>query len=134
MRILTNCFCQIILMFALIVPVLPVSLIHSRTHGVIFISTYRPFYSVLEAIRKHSPSCKFISISSAAVYGNPEVLPVSESSKVKPLSPYGWHKHYTEMICGEFYTYFKIPTCSVRIFSAYGPDCANNFSGIGFRK
>jgi len=60
-------FCQIILMFALIVPVLPVSLIHSRTHGVIFISTYRPFIVFLEAIRKHSPSCKFISISSAAV-------------------------------------------------------------------
>src|SRR5882762_4640578 len=91
-------------------------------------------YSVLEAIRKHSPSCKFISISSAAVYGNPEVLPVSESSKVKPLSPYGWHKHYTEMICGEFYTYFKIPTCSVRIFSAYGPGLRKQLFWDWFQK
>jgi len=78
-------------------------------------------YSILEAIRKNTPSCKFINLSSAAVYGNPAELPVAESSDTKPLSPYGCHKLYAELICDEFYRYYGIPTCSVRIFSAYGP-------------
>lgn len=81
----------------------------------------RNIYVILDAIRKHQPSCKFLNLSSAAVYGNPDSLPVTEQMPSKPLSPYGWHKYYAEMICHEFYSYFNIATCSVRIFSAFGP-------------
>lgn len=78
-------------------------------------------FSLLEAIRKHNPTCKFLNLSSAAVYGNPETLPVQESTPSGALSPYGWHKRYSELICQEFHTFFNIPTCSLRIFSAFGP-------------
>jgi len=78
-------------------------------------------FNLLEAIRKHNPSCKFINLSSAAVYGDPEHLPVSESSPSHPLSPYGWHKFYSEMICQEFVNFYNLKACSVRIFSAFGP-------------
>lgn len=78
-------------------------------------------YKVLDSIRKHQPTCKFVNLSSAAVYGNPASLPVDESFPVEPLSPYGSHKLYSELICKEFYSYFNIKTCSLRIFSAYGP-------------
>jgi len=81
----------------------------------------RNVYLILEAIRKHQPACKFLNLSSAAVYGNPARLPVTENMLPQPLSPYGWHKYYSEMICREFYSYFKILTCSIRIFSAFGP-------------
>jgi UDP-glucose 4-epimerase len=77
-------------------------------------------FKILESISRHQPQCKFLNLSSAAVYGNPEVLPIKETSPVKPLSPYGWHKHYAEQVCREFTTIKKIPTCSIRIFSAYG--------------
>jgi UDP-glucose 4-epimerase len=76
---------------------------------------------MLEAIRKHSAACKFVNLSSAAVYGGVESLPVHESSPCNPISPYGHHKLYAEMICKEFTTYFGLKTCSLRIFSAYGP-------------
>lgn len=76
---------------------------------------------VLEAIRKHGNYCRFINMSSAAVYGNPEKLPISESFSCTPLSPYGKHKLFAEEICKEYYEYFGIKTCSLRIFSAYGP-------------
>lgn len=76
---------------------------------------------MLEAIRKYQPRCKFVNLSSAAIYGNPSMLPVSESAEVKPLSPYGWNKYYAEQLCDQYFRLFAIPTCSLRIFSAFGP-------------
>lgn len=78
-------------------------------------------FKLLEAIRKHAPHCKFITMSSAAVYGNPESLPIRESQQIMPVSPYGYHKVMAEMICEEYSKYWNIQTCCLRIFSAYGP-------------
>jgi UDP-glucose 4-epimerase len=78
-------------------------------------------FLLLEAIRIHNPGCKFINISSAAVYGNPVELPVKETQDLNPLSPYGFHKRQAEELCSEYTAIFKVPTCSLRIFSAYGP-------------
>jgi UDP-glucose 4-epimerase len=77
-------------------------------------------FKLLDAIRTHQPGCKFINLSSAAVYGNPIVLPIEENANATPVSPYGLHKYQSEQICSEFYHYFNIKTCSLRIFSAYG--------------
>ncbi len=77
-------------------------------------------FKILEAIRLYQPSCKFVNLSSAAVYGNPETLPIKENAKLHPLSPYGIHKMQAEQIGREFHEYYNIATCSLRIFSAYG--------------
>lgn len=77
-------------------------------------------FKLLEAIRVYNPTCKFINFSSAAVYGNPQSLPIIEGQDCAPLSPYGQHKWMSEQICSEFHRYFQIPTCSLRVFSAYG--------------
>ena len=77
-------------------------------------------YAMLNAIRLHCPSCRFINLSSAAVYGNPQVLPVAENAPIAPMSPYGRHKVIAESICREFVEEFGLRTCSLRIFSAYG--------------
>lgn len=77
-------------------------------------------FKQLEAIRQFQPKCKYINLSSAAVYGNPISLPVNESFDIKPISPYGLHKQQAEIICKEFYDQFGIATCYLRIFSAYG--------------
>lgn len=76
---------------------------------------------MLEAIRLTSPDCKFITMSSAAVYGNPQSLPIKENAGIIPVSPYGFHKVITEMICQEYSRFWGIKTCCLRIFSAYGP-------------
>jgi dTDP-glucose 4,6-dehydratase/UDP-glucose 4-epimerase len=78
-------------------------------------------YLLLHKIRKHQPSCRFLNFSSAAVYGNPSSLPVSEEMSLSPLSPYGFHKMLSEHICNEFYKLYKIETLSLRVFSAFGP-------------
>jgi dTDP-glucose 4,6-dehydratase/UDP-glucose 4-epimerase len=77
-------------------------------------------FRILEAIKKFQPNCRFINLSSAAVYGNPQHLPVREAARPNPLSPYGIHKFQAEQICKEFYDFYNIQTCSLRIFSTYG--------------
>ena len=76
---------------------------------------------VLEAIRRYIPTCRYLHLSSAAVYGNPGVLPVSEDASKHPLSPYGWHKWMAEQICREYHTVYHIAAAAVRPFSVYGP-------------
>lgn len=77
-------------------------------------------FKILEAIKRYQSGCKFINLSSAAVYGNPKELPIPENATPDPLSPYGIHKLQSEQICYEFNYFHKIPTCSLRIFSVYG--------------
>jgi len=77
-------------------------------------------FNILEAIRTYQPECKFINLSSAAVYGNPQSLPIKENSALAPISPYGYHKLMSERICEEFHRFFGLHTCSLRIFSAFG--------------
>ena len=76
---------------------------------------------MLEAIRLESPEIAFINVSSAAVYGTPSQLPVRENDRIAPISPYGWHKRQSEIICREYADLYNLRTCSVRVFSAYGP-------------
>lgn len=77
-------------------------------------------FEALEALRRHLPKCRFINLSSAAVYGNPKTIPVDESLLPAPISPYGFHKWQTDLLCQEFATAFGLQTASLRIFSAYG--------------
>ena len=84
----------------------------SNTYGVI---------KILEAIRMLDSKCRFINFSSAAVYGDPKNLPIRENSEIKPLSPYGFNKAMAEHICKEYFAFFGIKTCNLRVFSAYGP-------------
>jgi len=78
-------------------------------------------FELLNALRLNAPHCRFIFLSSAAVYGNPESLPVRESQITAPLSPYGFHKLQCEQLCLEFSKIYDLSTASLRIFSAYGP-------------
>lgn len=78
-------------------------------------------FKQLDALRKHNPGCKYVNLSSAAVYGNPKFLPITEKHPLNPISPYGEHKKMAEGICAEFFAKYKIATCSIRVFSTYGP-------------
>ena len=50
-----------------------------------------------------------------------ESLPISETQTPAPVSPYGFHKLQSEVLCREFTQVYGLATASVRIFSAYGP-------------
>lgn len=75
---------------------------------------------LLNSFREYAPECKFVFLSSAAVYGNPISLPVSEKQPPLPISIYGFNKWQSEIICSEFSMIYGLSVDIVRIFSAYG--------------
>ena len=76
---------------------------------------------ILERIRlSENKNIRFINLSSAAVYGNPQNLPIRELDSCRPISPYGSHKMMAEELCRYFHNCFGLKTLSLRIFSAYG--------------
>lgn len=76
--------------------------------------------SLITSLQKHNPDCKLINISSAAVYGNPQSLPIHINTELAPISPYGIHKELSEYLLRRYFQVFRIGCCSLRIFSAYG--------------
>jgi UDP-glucose 4-epimerase len=75
---------------------------------------------LIHECRKFVPRTRLIYLSSAAIYGQPEQLPVHESAAVQPVSPYGYHKRMAEMLCEEASKLFGLQTVIARVFSAYG--------------
>lgn len=76
---------------------------------------------MLDALKGTNPRCKFINLSSAAIYGNHGNLPLKEDFAPAPISPYGKHKLESELLLKERYNKDGLRTCSLRIFSVYGP-------------
>ena len=77
--------------------------------------------SVLEAVRRGSPGTRVLYTSSAAVYGSPVALPISESSPVAPVSPYGVSKYTAEQYVSLYAGLHRLRTASLRLFSVFGP-------------
>lgn len=79
-------------------------------------------YHLLEAVRAAKLcSSRVIFLSSAAVYGNPKKLPITEEAERSPLSPYALHKTMCEDICNFMIHNYGMNVKIARIFSAYGP-------------
>jgi UDP-glucose 4-epimerase len=78
------------------------------------------FFHLLDSVRRIVPECRVLFLSSAAVYGNPAELPVSEDCPEQPLSPYGYHKLICEKLAEEFHFLYGVRVSTVRLFSAYG--------------
>lgn len=94
---------------------------YSVTHPLIdFEANTLDVIRILDSIKKHQISCKYLHISSAAVYGNSVSLPIKESSALQPISPYGYHKQMSEIVCKEYHHLFGIAVAIVRPFSIYG--------------
>ena len=76
---------------------------------------------LLEALRNHAADCRAVYVSSAAVYGEPVRLPITEQDAPRPISPYGFHRHICEQLCLEYASVFGLRVACARVFSAYGP-------------
>ncbi len=67
---------------------------------------------------------KFIFSSTAAVYGNPEQVPVSETAPLAPMSPYGTSKLMTELMLGDVAQAHDLRYVALRYFNVAGADPA----------
>jgi nucleoside-diphosphate-sugar epimerase len=76
--------------------------------------------NVLEHAKKNGVK-RFIYSSSSSVYGDQVKLPLVESMKPDPMSPYGLQKLTGEYYCKLYYLLYGIETISLRYFNVYGP-------------
>ena len=75
---------------------------------------------IAACIRHHVPN--FLFSSTAAVYGSPPVMPVSEDTQTDPLSPYGRSKLVTEWILEDAAAAHGLRYGILRYFNVAGAD------------
>ena len=71
-----------------------------------------------------------IGISSAAVFGIPKKLPLSEDSETIPLSPYGSSKLTMEHDFCDYSNSHDLNSIILRIFNVYGPGQTDAYAGV----
>ncbi|WP_434547348.1 NAD-dependent epimerase/dehydratase family protein [Mammaliicoccus sciuri] len=89
--------------------------------------------NLLEANRELNKNIKkFIIASSAAIYGNNDILPEQENVYIDPQSPYAIQKYAGEQYAKIYYNLYGLPTTSLRFFNVYGPkqDPNSPYSGV----
>jgi len=77
--------------------------------------------SLLEAMARRGVH-RLVFSSTAAVYGNPEKLPIPESSRIAPVNPYGESKAMVEKILGALDHYRGLRSIALRYFNACGAE------------
>ena len=75
--------------------------------------------AVLEAARRED--ARVVFASSAAIYGMPESVPVTETAPKEPTSPYGLEKLSGDHYCRLYAELYGLPTVALRYFNVYGP-------------
>ena len=108
----------------------PDAIIHCAGSGSVSFSMDHPFQdfqrtvdttaAVLEFIRIYNPSSRIVNLSSAGVYGSTNIIPIKESSELKPISPYGVHKKMAEDLCLSYAKHHGIKVSILRFFSIFG--------------
>ena len=77
-------------------------------------------FNLLEAVRK-SDVKEIVFASSSTVYGEPEVIPVSEDASIKPVSVYGASKAACESLIHAYSKLYSIKAVIVRYANVVGP-------------
>ncbi|QPV63605.1 NAD-dependent epimerase/dehydratase family protein [Halosimplex litoreum] len=84
---------------------------------------------VLDAARR--ADARVVTASSAAVYGRPDTLPIRESDRKTPLTPYGIDKLAADQYTRRFADRYGLETVTLRYFNVYGPGPTGHRSGPG---
>ncbi|HUB49271.1 MAG TPA: NAD-dependent epimerase/dehydratase family protein [Acetobacteraceae bacterium] len=88
--------------------------------------------TVFDAIRRHARPIPVVYASSAAVYGDCPIVPISETTACRPLSAYGADKYACELHAHVAGHAHGIPATGLRFFNVYGPrqDPHSPYSGV----
>ena len=77
--------------------------------------------NVLDAMLKYDVK-KFIFSSTAAVFGEPDYVPIDEAHPNRPLNPYGRSKWMIEQVLVDYDKAFDLRSVCLRYFNAAGAD------------
>ena len=83
--------------------------------------------NLLDAVTRHAVK-KFIFSSTAATYGEPEIVPIPEDHPKAPINPYGKSKLTFEQILADYKLYTGLKYVTLRYFNAAGASstCGEN--------
>lgn len=84
--------------------------------------------AVLQAARESD--ARVVLASSAAVYGDPDSLPVTVDEPMTPRSPYGADKVAADTYARAYEASYGVPVVALRYFNAYGPGQRGPYSGV----
>ena len=77
--------------------------------------------SVANPLESNEESARVVVASSAAVYGNPERVPIDEDHPLEPRSPYGVQKLALDHYARIYHDLYGLETVVLRYFNVYGP-------------
>ena len=77
--------------------------------------------NLLDAMVAHKVN-RFIFSSTAAIFGEPEYIPIDELHPTKPLNPYGKSKWMIEQVLADYDRAFGLKYVCLRYFNAAGAD------------
>jgi UDP-glucose 4-epimerase len=77
--------------------------------------------ALLQAMVRHKVP-RFIFSSTAAIFGDPEYVPIDERHPKAPINPYGRSKLMVEQVLDDFERAFGLRACCFRYFNAAGAD------------
>lgn len=110
---------------------MPEAVMHFASHSQVGESVARParYYAnnvantltLLNTMADHG-AAYFIFSSTAAIFGEPEYLPIDPSHPKKPLNPYGRSKWMIEMALEDYELAYGLKSVCLRYFNASGAD------------
>ncbi len=76
---------------------------------------------LLDVMQEHNVN-NIVFSSTAAVYGEPEQIPIKEDHPIRPGNPYGESKYFFEKVMERYDNLFDLNFISLRYFNAAGAD------------
>jgi GDPmannose 4,6-dehydratase len=77
--------------------------------------------SLLEAVRTEVPDARFVNAASAEMFGDPDEVPQSETTRVAPLTPYGAAKAFGHFLTGAFRREYGLHASSAILYNHESP-------------
>ncbi|MCC6534663.1 MAG: UDP-glucose 4-epimerase GalE [Burkholderiales bacterium] len=77
--------------------------------------------NLLEAMQRHGTNHCIFS-STAAIFGEPEYVPIDEHHPRRPINPYGFSKYAVEHVLSDFDRAYAMRSICLRYFNAAGAD------------
>ncbi|CAG0978762.1 UDP-glucose 4-epimerase [Methylophilaceae bacterium] len=86
-----------------------------------YLNNFSNTLNLLDAMVKHHVNY-FLFSSTAAIFGEPEFLPIHETHPKRPLNPYGRSKWMVEQALADYDRAFGLKSVCLRYFNAAGAD------------
>ena len=77
--------------------------------------------TILEAIRRVDPEIRFYQASSSEIFGDPQEVPQTERTPLRPLTPYGVAKAYAHFIVGSYRRRYDLHASSGILYNHESP-------------